>query len=355
MLYLTVLGMIFSSAHGLESQERTSFTLDELRQPVTWPQPQTRSVTARDAGMVAFRGNRDETAMRKTLPQLYGLSQKASLDLRPYFEVKLANVYADLDEDPAAYQSVNHFLDKKGKRPCQGGIDGFPQTCDGLRRLAHLLKARILARNGLTEACGQVLSNCQPRTGYEELLFAEICALLGHENAAQTHLTQAMSKPDGHPESNWGTTLIPLRAISLARSIGLDSLVITWGAPLVQKGRDAEKRPQWNSSWAIMDKIVRYTRDGVQADWQTLKDGTYTGTCLGFEGEILVSLTVANGRLDALTLSNETESRPFSALTVIPRRIKGHQSLTVDVVTGATATSCAIITAAEEALIKASK
>jgi len=324
-------------------------TPEDLNRPVSWPAPQTVPVTRQDAHRVAFRGYRDEDAVRSTLPQLYGLSRGAPLDLRPYFEVKVANTYADLDEDAAAFQLLEKFFERKGNRPYQGGIDGFPETFEGLRRRAGLLLARVLARNGIKEASEAVLGGLTPVTGYEALLIAEIYMLLGDGDAVKHHLVQASGKSDGHPDSRWGHAFIPMRGIQIARAAGRDSLAAAWGAGFIRKGRDAEIRPQWRASWDIAAR----TLDPGGPVPKILIDGTYEGSCPGFDGDIRVRLEIEGGRISALRVTAQAESRPYGALTVIPRRILKHQSLAVDAVTGATVTSSAVIAAAEDALIRA--
>ncbi len=82
------------------------------------------------------------------------------------------------------------------------------------------------------------------------------------------------------------------------------------------------------------------------------KDGVYTGTAEGFGGPLTVEVTVANGAIAKVVVLENSET-PFiaeEAFKKLPEAIVANQSWDVDVVSGATYTSKAIIAAVEAAL-----
>lgn len=80
-------------------------------------------------------------------------------------------------------------------------------------------------------------------------------------------------------------------------------------------------------------------------------DGTYTGTAKGFKGDITLEVTVAGGKITAITAveQNETADRWEKATAVI-NQILETQTVRVDTVSGATVTSDAIMQAVQNAL-----
>lgn len=86
-----------------------------------------------------------------------------------------------------------------------------------------------------------------------------------------------------------------------------------------------------------------------------LKDGTYTGTGSGRNGEITVELTVKAGKLATVNVVRHGETAGISdaALARVPAEIVAQQSTTVDAVTGATMTSEGIKAAVADAIRRA--
>ena len=87
----------------------------------------------------------------------------------------------------------------------------------------------------------------------------------------------------------------------------------------------------------------------------TWKDGTYTGSGKGFGGTISVKVTVKDGKISAIDVTNasgETASYFSKAKGIIPKIISG-QTTNVDAASGATYSSNGIITAVRNALSKA--
>jgi len=75
-----------------------------------------------------------------------------------------------------------------------------------------------------------------------------------------------------------------------------------------------------------------------------IKDGTYTGTAQGYNGEIEVSVTYKDNKMTNVEVTKNSEPGvvAYSAMKNIPNYIVENQSTNVDVSTGATVTSKAI-------------
>ena len=73
-------------------------------------------------------------------------------------------------------------------------------------------------------------------------------------------------------------------------------------------------------------------------------DGTYTGKGKGRNGDISVSVTVADGKISAIDVTEQKETPSFwtMAQSIIPSIISANKTEDVDVVTGATISSQAI-------------
>ena len=99
----------------------------------------------------------------------------------------------------------------------------------------------------------------------------------------------------------------------------------------------------------------------------SLKDGTYTAAKPGMNADVEVEVKIANGKIDAVTVTGNEETPGIggelvnakgevktnggeSPITLIPKRIVEAQSIKVDSVTGATITSYAIMNAVGDAI-----
>lgn len=82
------------------------------------------------------------------------------------------------------------------------------------------------------------------------------------------------------------------------------------------------------------------------------KAGTYTGTAKGRNGDVTVEVKLSATAIDSVTVTQHTETEGIAdpAITKIPASIVEYQSLGVDVITGATITSNAVLEAVGNAL-----
>ncbi|MDO5456704.1 MAG: FMN-binding protein, partial [Eubacteriales bacterium] len=83
--------------------------------------------------------------------------------------------------------------------------------------------------------------------------------------------------------------------------------------------------------------------------------GTYTETATGFGGEISVTTTVSESKIEDVKIEgdHETENIGTFAVEMLPERILAAQSPNVDALTGATVTSNAILSAFKKTLTDA--
>ena len=84
----------------------------------------------------------------------------------------------------------------------------------------------------------------------------------------------------------------------------------------------------------------------------TVADGTYTGTAAGNNGPISVSVTVTDGKIADVQVTDNVETQGIGDVAVeqIPQAMVTNNTLNVDNVTGATVTSAAIKAACRDAL-----
>ena len=88
---------------------------------------------------------------------------------------------------------------------------------------------------------------------------------------------------------------------------------------------------------------------------QNMTPGTYTASVVGFNGPIVVEVTVSATSITGIRVADHAET-PWigdAAIGLIPARIMEHQSLAVDIVSGSTLTSRALLFAVEQGLNQA--
>lgn len=87
----------------------------------------------------------------------------------------------------------------------------------------------------------------------------------------------------------------------------------------------------------------------------TFKAGTYTATSNGNNGPVTVSVTFSDSEISSVEVTDQSETPSIAevALATIPEEIVKQQSIGVDIVTGSTKTSNAILNAVEDCIIQA--
>lgn len=96
---------------------------------------------------------------------------------------------------------------------------------------------------------------------------------------------------------------------------------------------------------------------GTAAAAVSYTPGTYEGEAIGRNGPVKVQVTVAKDRIESIRVVSHNESAGLSdaPINTLPKTIVDKQSLVVDVFSGATFSSKAVIGAVENALKKATK
>ena len=104
-------------------------------------------------------------------------------------------------------------------------------------------------------------------------------------------------------------------------------------------------------SMVIVDESVA-TANGKTPSSPLYKDGTWTGTALGYNDEISVSVTISDGKIVDISIIESYDDEPYYdwAKNEIPQSIIAAQSTDIDTVSGATFSSEGIINAVVAAL-----
>lgn len=102
------------------------------------------------------------------------------------------------------------------------------------------------------------------------------------------------------------------------------------------------------------DADAKKTVEKVEED-SAYKDGTYTGTGTGFGGTIKVKVTIKNGKITKIKVTENSDDKEYmEAASALLKQIVKKQSTNVDTVSGATYSSVGLINAVRDALEKAS-
>ncbi|RYL94821.1 FMN-binding protein [Sporolactobacillus sp. THM7-4] len=83
------------------------------------------------------------------------------------------------------------------------------------------------------------------------------------------------------------------------------------------------------------------------------KDGSYTGSGMNRIGSVSVSVTIRNGKIASVQITDCTTSYPQSEIDQLPSQVKSRQSANVDNVSGATESTDDFRTAVLNALSQA--
>lgn len=91
-------------------------------------------------------------------------------------------------------------------------------------------------------------------------------------------------------------------------------------------------------------------------DLSKVPDGSYKSDSIGYVGPVEVTVTVKKNRIEKIEITNHKEKQFYASLTEIPQRIIAKQGVKgIDMTTGATITSEAIVNATAKALAGAQK
>lgn len=107
------------------------------------------------------------------------------------------------------------------------------------------------------------------------------------------------------------------------------------------------------------EAVASADAEALSSTEQTIvyKDGTWTGTALGYNDNITVSVTISGGKITEISVVEGYDDEPYYdwARDEIPQNIIETQTTNIDTVSGATFSSKGIIRAVEAALENALK
>ena len=141
---------------------------------------------------------------------------------------------------------------------------------------------------------------------------------------------------------------------NLAGSVAMATMLGVYG--LSNFGADALTKSGVISSQTEITSSAVIDSAASNSESQKYKDGTYTGSGIGFKGRTTkVSVTIADGKIakvETLSYGDDREWYEKASSSVIPKIIS-NQSTSVDTVSGATYSSKGIISAVKDALSQA--
>lgn len=333
---------------------RTTSSLADLQRAArlpAWCAATVITVPDEKPWMPMQESSRSAAGMKASAGRLRYLIEDQTKSINdPFWTLQLGRHLADLNEDASAWQMLGSLLPLPQGTAMNPKLNAFADLAT-LKREARFYRARVLARCGLKAEARQELVAATPGAPYDFLRQAEVLVLLGEWREAEQGLTRASGS--SHPDRGFSDVMLRMRAASLARAIGNDALVRQIAQPIISQAMTAQKWPQWQSAWSILKALDDQAAGGPVPTVAKLRPGVYSGACRGFDAPIEVRVRVAEGRMAEITVTSEQESRPWSALAVVPARIVRKQDLAVDAVTGATVTSCALMAAVDQAMGKA--
>ena len=119
------------------------------------------------------------------------------------------------------------------------------------------------------------------------------------------------------------------------------------------EGKFQPKAKKWR---ALAASAATAMRIASRLDLAKIPDGAYTGSGMGFRGNVEVKVVVKAGRIESVTVTKHREDGPFTSITDVPKSIVEKQGFKgIDTVSGATCTNEAIIRGAAAALEKGMK
>lgn len=135
-----------------------------------------------------------------------------------------------------------------------------------------------------------------------------------------------------------GTKAIEALPAEIAAKNSFDVDVVS-GATISSKGIMA----------AVKDAMKDFAEEAPAA---ALADGVYTGEATGYQGPLKAEVTIADEKITDITIVENVETVGIGtkALDAVPKSIIEHQSVAVDALSGATASSKAVLTAVTNAL-----
>lgn len=104
---------------------------------------------------------------------------------------------------------------------------------------------------------------------------------------------------------------------------------------------------------ASIAEVEEYNRAILEKQSESpYRDGDFTGAAQGFGGAVRVTVSIENGRITHVTVTEHSGEDPvyFSQAETITEGVVNNQSWQIDAVSGATFTSQGILNAVEDAM-----
>jgi uncharacterized protein with FMN-binding domain len=284
---------------------------------------------------------------------LYLVDKYPKSPTRPYYMYQLARHLIDLNEPKAAEAVLKRIKKLPAKTPYKWKYQ--LTNLAKLKREAAFMQMRAAAKIGKRTAALVIAKRLKPKNGHENLRLAECYILLGEYSKAVPYLEK--SHGSGHPDRRFSDEFLRMYAATLARTIGKNNLAVRISEPVLRKGSGAKRYSEWKSAYWILHKLnenIKNDKSGPERPRKVFRNGRFIGACRGFVDTIVVHAYFGKRGFERTNVSKNRETRAWSAITIIPKRITKKRVLAVDAVTGATITSCAIIVAADNAFNNAS-
>src|SRR5262249_14134300 len=98
-------------------------------------------------------------------------------------------------------------------------------------------------------------------------------------------------------------------------------------------GEGIGERPATPAPTAVPANLTRPSASAAPAA-VALKDGTFTGSGMGRRGGVNVSVTIANGKITAASITSLTIHYPHNILNALPPEVVARQTDQVDIISG---------------------
>jgi uncharacterized protein with FMN-binding domain len=123
----------------------------------------------------------------------------------------------------------------------------------------------------------------------------------------------------------------------------------------LDKGTKSQNNQHSSKSQATQSSTKKQdNQNGSSSQTQSMyKDGSYAGQGTNRIGSVSVSLTIQNGKIERVQITDCTTSYPENLIDHLPKQVVSRQSSNVDNVSGATESTDNFKTAVIEALSKA--
>jgi uncharacterized protein with FMN-binding domain len=238
----------------------------------------------------------------------------------------LASMYYNFEQD---YARAAFWWDKAGIR-------------HGVNHPAVVKVAICYWKLGNRQMGYQTLSGLASHSIYYNMV--KVLADMGYTDVALS-LTERLSES---PRRDWAF----LYAGDACRVVGRYDDAIEYYEKILQlRGTTEQQRNQYTRTQERARASIAAIRIYDSLDLSTIPDGTYRASTRAYAGPIHVSVTIEDGKITDVKVTQHQEKQFYSSITDTPRQIVAKQGVQgVDAVTGATITSEAIVNAVAKAL-----